>query len=262
MKKTIAERWKEHFASLTAKQAELEAELIDEEAEPEVEFEIEIEEEEESPKQSKTKNNKDLRRLIFARELLRRQAEIEEEKSRAQDLREVDQTNYVVNPTSIEAYLLRVLVPTEESLHINDIIERIEALGWVSTSKYHKYSRVHSALRKNYFMFMKVGKAEFKLREGFRGRKPEKIVRIVAQENEPAKLITIKDIVYDVSKTYQDAEGTYPSRVHNIMKRIGYKCNYSSVYRAMQSDLFTRDGFWYKPNDLCVPAKEVQNREP
>lgn len=238
-KKTLSDRWKEHYASFVSKD-----EIDDDDVEELEEFDVEIEEEPEEP-QSKKNNVQD---LITVRNLLRIGDALEEQHKRAIDIREVDQANYVVRSTSIESYLLRALYATEEGLHINDIIARIEVLGWASTSKYHKYAQVYSALNKNYFMFMRVSKGKFKLREGFRGRKPAKLQQPQPAQNQgQAKLITIKDIVYDISKLYQDDSGIYPSRAHDIMKHIGYSCHYSSVYRAMQTDLFTRDGFWYKP---------------
>jgi hypothetical protein len=237
--KSLSQRWKEHYASFLPKEER--TDIIEAEFEPEEIADIEI-----VATSNKKTSKSQLKKLLLAQELLRQQKLLEEQKKRALDIRNVDQSNYVVAPNSIESYLLRVLSPTDAPIHINNIIEQMEAIGWKTSSKYHKYSRVYSALKLNYALFTKVGKATFKLREGFRGRKPIKTTSatLKAEDN---KLITIKDISYDLAKRYADSEGIYPSKLYHIMKHIGYNCNYSSVYRAMQSELFTRDGFWYKP---------------
>jgi hypothetical protein len=201
----------------------------------------------------------DIKALLYTRELLRRKAEKAEEKDRAHDIKSVNQSKYIVKIDSIEAYLIKVLSLTEEALHINKIITKIEELGWRTSSTYHKYSQVYNALHTNDYMFLRTARATFKLREGFRGRKPEKEERVVRERFD--NTITIKDIAASITKRYQSEKGIWPAKVHFIMEHMGFKCAYSSVYRAMQCDDFAKNGSWYTlKNDVHNAPQEVSCR--
>lgn len=193
---------------------------------------------------------RDMKILLAVREHLRSRVREAEQKKRALDIKEVDQAAHVLNPSSIEARIVKALSATGEPTHINNIIDHMETHGWVSSSKYHKYAQVYRAIRDNYYMIMKVGKATFRLRNGFTGQKPDRPAPQIKEEKEQ-KLTTLLDVIIDVASTYRGDHGIYPARVHLIMNTIGYNCAYSTVHRAMQGDMFERNGFWYTPkNDV------------
>lgn len=197
----------------------------------------------------------DLRTLLIVRELLKKEAFQAVEKRRAHDIKEIDQSEYSIKTNSIEAFIMRVLFASEEPIHINRIIEQIEALGWKSNSIYHKYKQVYDVLTDSSYMFQNTGGACFKLREGFRGRLPEKTERSPLHERTET-IPTIKDIVINVSKTFATKNGVYPGQVHYIMGRCGIECSYGVVYRIMQTNAFVKNGFWYRLNDaVCCPSK-------
>lgn len=146
---------------------------------------------------------------------------------------EIDQSEFVLNPTTLETFIVKVLCNVDY-LHINDIIFKIEALGWKSKSAYHKYSVINKALNNN-VMFMRTGKGTYKLREGFKCNIPKKIARAKKSYNTP--IPTLKDIVSNVINQYKQSNkytDVSPTIIHNLMRKMGYNCSYSSVRRAMQ----------------------------
>lgn len=240
MSKTVSEKWKEHFASMEKVKTKSKTEKV-QRAFPSV-------------------KRQDMKILLYVRELLRRQKENAEARRRAHEITQVNKTEYALQPGSIEHYLFQVLSVTDDEVHVKWIIPHMEALGWHSTSEYHKYALVHKALARNEYMFLRVGPGLFKLREGFRNRKPEKPeVTPPVEEGERSHVIpTIRDIVKDITQRYSVEQGIYPARVHYIMRCMGYKCAYSTVYRSMQCDDFTREGNWYKLNDTCINPKKTE----
>lgn len=239
MKKTLAQRWKEYYASMCKNGSYLE---IEEEETPEDTKEDIV------VKKPTRKEKREAKKLIAIQELLKALARQEELKQQALDISIVNQSKYIISTKSIEAYLLRVLYAANIPLHITSIIEHMEEIGWSSQSKYHKYDLVRKALSSNNYMFAKVGVATFVLRDGFRGDKLKEQSISIAETNDNTKLTTLKDVVYDVAKECQDNFGDiYPGKVYDKMRNhYGYRCAYSSVYRAMQSDKFIRNGFSYK----------------
>jgi hypothetical protein len=234
LKKT-AQRWKEYYASMCKNGTLLEIE------------EEEMPEDTKEDIQTIKKPTRKEKKLLAIQEFLKALAKQEELKQQALDIRIVNQSKYIINTKSIEAYLLRVLYASDTPLHITSIIEHMGAIGWVSQSKYHKYNLVNKALSSNNYMFAKVGAATFTLRDGFRGIKQKKQIN-TTKINYNTKLTTLKDIVYDVAKECQGKFGdTYPGKVYDKMRKYyGYRCAYSSVYRAMQSNRFVRNGLSYK----------------
>lgn len=230
-----------------------------------------------TPNTIKTKPTKDLVRpagilskgemkaLLAVRNVIREHTRYAEEKARAQAISIIDRKAVGVDDNSTEGYIARVLATTDVSMHINDIITAIEAIGWKSESKYHKYSHVRKTLRDNYFMFERTEKATFKLREGFRGRAPIKIEKKPAIKYSETKLTTLEDIIADVMEKRKTKVkyGMYPAGVWYILRRMGYKrISYSSVYNAMQNKRFHRSGFWYtvnKTNDKRKNAKSSKS---
>lgn len=225
-----------------------------EEFEEEEEPEDEEEEEVELPPISGISRT-DVRILLVVRELIQRQAAQAERQRRAEDIRQVDKSLYEIKPGTIESYIHRILSVTDEPIHINWIIAHIEELGWQSTSKFHKYAQVYKALRDNNYMFMKVGPGLFRLTNGFRKTKPEKTARLPFRTRTPG-LAKIKDLVIGVLNKYEDNRRFMPNQVHFLMKVSGFPCAYSSVYRAMQSDSFVREGGLYRLSDVVRKRPE------
>jgi len=186
----------------------------------------------------------DIRILLAVREMLRKQAHQAELHKQSHTITEVDQKEYILDVNSLESYIVRVLSSSKTPVHITDIISKCEQLGWETSTVHHKYATVYRALKDNYYMFSKVDKATFTMRAGFIGEKPEKNEHKEDQVYNP-DVPTITDVVLSVAEKFQTESGIYPSRVHYIMKRMGYKCGYSSVYRAMQDERFSRNGYWY-----------------
>lgn len=243
--------WKLHFAKQSAEWWHKYRE-DQEQSEPTVEVEINIGEEpgeeqpEDLPFYISGIKRKDISVLLYVRETLRRQIHAADEKRRAKHIKQVDKSIYLIQPCSIVSYIRQALLTSESPLHINHIIERIETLGWKSSSVYHKYSQVHKALRTNSYMFCRVGKASFKLCVAFSGHLPTTEARQAHRKSLGPKLTTFKDVVVNIAKEYQKTNnGSYPGQIHYVMMCMGFSCSYSTVYRAMQSEEFVRDGYWY-----------------
>lgn len=201
---------------------------------------------------------KEIRLVLYARELVKKKAVQKENERRAKQISIVDQSKYVVKIDSIECYILKFLSAIDEPAHIIRIINEIEKLGWKTTSKYHKYKQVLNALCKNDYMFFRCGDGMFKLCEGFKGHKPIDIAPLAKRER-PAKLTRIKDVVAGVVKNYQSDKGISAAHVYYIMTQMGFKCSATSIYRAMQSNEFIKENSWYKLNDLCKGPEETKS---
>lgn len=202
---------------------------------------------------------KDIKILLVVRELLRRQARSAEQKVRAQTIKQVNKADFLLPPTSIESYLHRVLLTTEEPMHIKDIIPQAEALGWETAPIDHKYAQVYRAMRLNDYMFLRVGKNKFRLRDGFRNKQPDKIERKITDRERfaPNYVPTLLDLIVGITKRYSSPRGIYPARVHYIMNCMGANAPcYSTIYRTMQCETFVRDGQWYKLNDTRSDSKQ------
>jgi hypothetical protein len=173
----------------------------------------------------------------------------EASEKQAADIKVVDQTEFIVQPGSTEHFIQQVLLASPHGLHTNQIIEQIEAAGWVSESKYHRYSAVNKALRQHYYMFASVkdgDKRKYKLRLAFRpDYHPKKIGVVKRQRRQDDKIPTLKDIIADTIR-HCKKQTMYPSKVVSILQRMGYDVTYNAVHIAMQDEtVFRRDGFQY-----------------
>lgn len=215
-------------------------EEIEEEEEPE-----EVEEEV-KPRTISGVQRSDMNVLLVVRQVLRQQKEKNERDRNANDIRQVDKAAYEIKPNTIESYIMQTLSTTEESMHINSIISHIETLGWKSSSLYHKYAQVSKALRVNSYMFARVSKGRFELRDAFKlGKVNESKSKRINRES-ISTITKLKDVVADTVSRYQGEVGIYPARVHYIMKMSGFPCSYSYVHGVMQSEKFTKSGCLYK----------------
>jgi hypothetical protein len=121
----------------------------------------------------------------------------------------------------------------------------MQTLGFTTKSKYHLYSNVAKEVSKNNYMFAKTGKGLYRLREAFRGIRPEKL-STREHINFTEDIPSLRDIVIHFAKEYQTENGTKPFRVWNIMNLMGLKCSYSSVYRCMQNIPCEKKDGWYQ----------------
>ena len=204
------------------------------------------------------------RKLIVSRQHARFLANVarvlyqhnKEEKNKQQAIEQVrvDQTAFAIQPGSTEHYIQQALLATPSGLKIGELIEQIEAAGWVSESKYHRYSAVNKALRMHYYMFATVKSkkdavSKYKLRPAFKptNRTERRIPVAPTHSTEHLTSIpTLKDVIVDIVK--ENRSGSYPSKVWNILQRMGYaNVSYKSVYAAMQDPKrFVRNGFEYE----------------
>jgi hypothetical protein len=264
----IAAKWKEYYAYMEQeagtwgstmeeqKESSEKTVAVELTSEPNEDLVVDLDEEEEQPDEDEGDpepepelppisniERRDVKVLLIVREILRRQAAQAERKRNAEDIRQLDKSLYEIKPGSVTAYIVQVLSWTNDPIHINQIIAQIEGAGWNTTSTYLKYDIVRKALRDP--MFEKVGRGMFRLRDGFRGIKPEK-TEPPTRRDKIDTLTTLKDVAIRIAKTYQTERGIYPARLHFIMGRTGFSCAYSSVYRVMQCSPFVRDGMSYK----------------
>src|ERR1700722_3442634 len=189
---------------------------------------------------------KDARILLEVRDMISFHLNREERLRRSNAITVIDPDQFQISPTSIESYIAKVLRGNDDGLHLSEIIERLEQIGWKTTSVHHKYAKVNSAIRRHYYMFDKVGKAKFRLRAAFEPRPIERTTAAHQSDPNKDKLITIKDIVVGVVQKFYAPPGLYPSVVYAILQRMGYNCSYSAVYKAMQDESkFVREGFVY-----------------
>lgn len=191
---------------------------------------------------------KDVKALLIVRNLLQRQAVNREIERRATTIVKTDSNKHALHDDSTAKYIYAILATATNPMHINSIIEHIESIGWISGSKYHKYNSVYKALANNSYMFHRVGRGTFKLREAFNPNRLTDQKPITSIKPEPLpidKITSLKDIVVEIVKENQEEHGISPSRVHHIMTCMGYDCTYSGVRLAMQYAPIVRDGFSY-----------------
>lgn len=219
--------WKEHYSSLDALATKEETEA--------------------APMKPKSKKlNKHMLKFIaelatnFA-QMRHWQKQAEEEKARAQDITSV--VPKPEKPNTLSSTVVRIVQKAEKPIHITDIINQVDDAGWKSKTKYHLYNQVQRALACNYDVIERLGKGNYKIRS--------RSIPIGGQLKQRAatngKIATFKDIIATIARDYPMYNGaTTPARVHYVLRHMGLRCAYSSVYRAMQSDRFVRDGFNYR----------------
>ena len=192
-------------------------------------------------------SKRDTRTLLLVRDMLFAHKEREELRKRCRTITTIEPSKFDVEQTSTVAFIFRALQNDNDGKHINTIITNIEQLGWTTTSIYHKYSDVYSAIRKNYYMFERVAKATFRLREAFANRTPAvRSANIVKLPAPTQNLVRLKDVAVCVVEKFHRKPGLSTHLVWSIMHHIGYRCYYRSVQRVMQDKkLFSRRGNYY-----------------
>jgi hypothetical protein len=177
-------------------------------------------------------SKKDINTLFVVREVIKDYNHRLEKKRQALDIRTVDQRPYVINSTSAEAFIIRALHLADRPLHFNEIVDKIEALGWKSYSKYHKFSYLEKVLRNSYYIFDRVGPATFALRGAF-STKSTAIVEVPKEKLDLTSPIpTLSDIVRSIIETETVNK---VADVHQIMTEIGYDVSYSSIRKIVVS---------------------------
>jgi hypothetical protein len=190
-------------------------------------------------------SKRDTRTLLLVRDMILAHKEREELRRKCRTITTVEPAQFDLDPTSTVAFIFRAL-QDNETKHINTIIANIEQLGWTTTSTYHKYSEVYSAINKHYYMFDRVGRATFRLREAFSNRTQTRSERIVRPQTPSQDLVRLKDVAAYVVQKFYRKPGLSAHLVWSIMRHIGYSCHYSSVQRVMQDKkLFSRRGRCY-----------------
>lgn len=158
-------------------------------------------------------------------------------------INEVDQSEYVLKLSDIETYIVKALSNGKQS--ISYIIDKIESLGYKFNTTHHKYNSIHRVLNKNFYMFRKHGKGFYSLRQGYQCIQNKKSIQKKKQHN--SSIPTLKQVIENVAAKYIHDMTITPSIMHNIMKRMGYNCSYSSVRSAMlNSDKFIHNNRAYR----------------
>lgn len=201
-----------------------------------------------------------LRAYLMMRDLIRRQKEEKAIKLRAQSISQIDNSKFLIKPTSIEDFIFKALLTANASLHINTIITAIEALGWTSSS--NKYAKVYKVLVDNDYMFLNIGNLTFKLREGFQCIKPLNIISVKKERKKlPVNhIISLREIVILFIKNIKKGTGVYPGQIYQLMNCSGFSCSYNSIYKIMQGKDFIKDGFSYLLNDTYHTTKKSKSR--
>lgn len=113
-------------------------------------------------------SKKEIRVLLFATKIITDYNKAVDNIKRRKTIVKIDPNKIIKNNNSTLSYLEKALSSADENgLHIYSIIENMEKLGWQSKSKYYKCAQIYSVIHNNSYMFHKVKKATFKLREGF-----------------------------------------------------------------------------------------------
>lgn len=167
----------------------------------------------------------------------------DEQKKRALDIRQVPAIK--VDEASLSSRIFQVLLASETPLHINHIIERVESLGWKSTSIHHKYSQFQHTLSDCYYMFEKVGVGTYTIRVAYTNKKPTKPAEIKARVSYAnTGIATLKDLIVGIVKEY---DGMTPEQVrYSLFNELGLWLSYSAVWRALQDERFRRDKDGYR----------------
>lgn len=190
-------------------------------------------------------SKRDVKIMLTVREWFRTAKAQEQEKQRALDIKTSEPV--IFNPKSLISKILNLFVDKNKPQHITSIITQLETSGYTFKSLYHKYNTVRNTIRNNYFLFVRVGKGIYKLRQGLNTKEQPIITPTNRVQRQRTNTIPkIKDAVIEAAKMYSKEEGIWPGRVCYILNRSGFKCGYSTVHRIMQKEPFIRNGFLYK----------------
>lgn len=154
----------------------------------------------------------------------------EEERKRATTITKIECS---IDERSLMSHVIKALSSEKDGLHINAIIDKVEQLGYRFKSKYHTYSRVYSIFSNNPSIFMKRGRATFRLRNGLLGtfkeeRKPA--AQRVAADHQSI-IPTKRDIIVDIM-TEQGLND--PREVYYTMMSMGISVSYQTVKKTVK----------------------------
>ena len=239
-------RWKSHFASIGEPEELQEWQLI----RAKLSKLLAVQKLPKRPVVRLTKAQREAREDAYIKALEKKEMEV---RRRALDIKVVQPKTE--SQTGLYAKIYQTLSEAKKPLHITSIIDRVLQLGWTSKSKYHLYAQFQQMLNRHYTMFMRVGRGTYCLRSGF-ADKPTKQVAAVRKRPCSSSVSSIRDITLTIVKTYAPEQGATPAEVHIMLNNVfGIRCAYSTVYRAMQSDKFKRNGQFYQPASATLPIE-------
>lgn len=165
------------------------------------------------------------------------QAALEEEKK----LRAKTVTKFQpkTNERSLFSYVMKVLASEKTGLHINDVIDKVSALGYQFKSKYHTYSQVYSIFSSNPSIFKKTKRATFTLRSGLIGEKTPKPAVARSASNRPVVAVGVaklsipstKDVVRDLAQT---GGITNAIEMYYALLGLGVSISYATTKKHMK----------------------------
>lgn len=170
----------------------------------------------------------------------------EEAVVQASSISVVDQRPFVIKRRSLEDYIKQALIANQDGVDIYQLIAIIEAAGWASGSKYHRYNLVAKVLRRDYYMFARFQDGDtikYKLRPAFNPNNTPDDITAPIELHKSETIPSLKDIIVDV----MNGHSSYPGQVYGVLQHMNYRTvSYKSVYRAMQdTSRFKRDGNRY-----------------
>jgi hypothetical protein len=179
-------------------------------------------------------SRRDMRVLMMLRQVLLDHEEAETIRERAQTITKVEPAAFMPKPGTIEHYLcLAIGQAGDQGVHINDVITSMERGGFHFNSQYHKYAQVHSALRRNEFMFVKVKPATFRLRVAFKHAEPVvKTAVVVSHKHNDTKIPSLIDCALGIARKYKD-RNLSPKQIWLTMRKMGYECSLEYITRVL-----------------------------
>lgn len=176
---------------------------------------------------------KDAQTLIILRNVIAESEKLDQQEKRAADIKQVDAKPFLLNLQSAEAYITRALYQSNKPLHFGDLMDKIEALGWKSDSRYHKYNYIGRVLHDNYYMFKRVAPATYTLRRGFSNSLSNRDAQPSKKRSE-VPIPSSQEIMTAFIKHYKP---TSPKELYEMLKFVGYDFSLASVKEVVGKEL-------------------------
>jgi hypothetical protein len=197
-------------------------------------------------------SKRDAKVLMYLYQVLQSQKEDEIAAAQGKAIIKIDADRYVAKPNSLSHHLYAILLAAgKDGIHINDIIARLEQSGYQLRSQYHKYSHIHSALRRASYMVLRMGRGKFRLRNGFIPSvrmQPTSAAPITNSKTETStKIPTLADIAKHVVEQCGDEPNLTPRTVWVIMQQMNFHCNLDYLLARMRACGLVRQGKIVRP---------------
>jgi hypothetical protein len=197
-------------------------------------------------------SKRDAKVLIYLHQVLQSQKEDEIAAAQGKAIIKIDSDRYVAKPNSLSHHLYAILLAAgKDGIHINDIIDRLEQSGYQLRSQYHKYSHIHSALRRSSYMVLRMGRGKFRLRNGFiplvRMQPDSEKTLTNSKAATIAKIPTLTDIAKHVVEQCGDEPKLTPRTVWVIMQQMNFHCNLDYLLARMRACGLVRQGKIVRP---------------